>query len=109
MYEDEYDNSSGKNFCDTCQKPFGGKKQLAAHFNSKIHLRKKSLEDLKEKSKFKSPTENPNTGNKIVNLEMQSSQVFEDTEEPRFKKRKINRNLNSNEELDSEMNRETKK
>ena len=58
----------------------------------------KILQDVKEKSKLKSPTRNDNTEKEKVNQLMegrQPSELFdlEDTDEPKSKKRKMNKNL----------------
>ena len=58
VHKEENGKSSEKSkyYCDSCQKPFGGKNNLAAHLKSKIHLRKTELlENSKEKLNVKNP------------------------------------------------------
>ena len=70
VHKEENGNSSEKSkyYCDTCQKPYGGKNNLAAHLKSKIHLRKLELLE-NSKENLKSPEKKPNTENEKVDKE----------------------------------------
>ena len=111
VHKEENGNSDEKSkyFCDTCQKPYGGKNNLAAHLKSKIHLRKLELLE-NSKENLKSPEKKPNTENEKVDKETQSYENFnlEDTEKPRKKRKLTNKKIDSNPEINSETKKEVR-